>query len=69
VSTAFDGRAGLEFATSSDFDAIILDLMLPGLDGFEVARRLRKRQNQTPIWCLQRAMRSRILQSIRLGCR
>jgi DNA-binding response OmpR family regulator len=52
VSTAFDGRAGLEFATSSDFDAIILDLMLPGLDGFEVARRLRKRQNQTPILVL-----------------
>jgi DNA-binding response OmpR family regulator len=33
VSVAFDGRAGLGFATSSDFDAIVLDLMLPGLDG------------------------------------
>ena len=52
VSIAFDGRAGLEFATSSDFDATVLDLMLPGLDGFEVARRLRKRQNQTPILVL-----------------
>src|SRR6202165_1197536 len=52
VSIAFDGRAGLEFANSSDFDAIVLDLMLPGLDGFEVARRLRKRQNQTPILVL-----------------
>ena len=52
VSIAFDGRAGLEFATSSEFDAIVLDLMIPGLDGFEVARRLRKRQNQTPILVL-----------------
>jgi DNA-binding response OmpR family regulator len=52
VSVAFDGRAGLESATSSDFDAIVLDLMLPGLDGFEVARRLRRRQNQTPILVL-----------------
>jgi DNA-binding response OmpR family regulator len=52
VSIAFDGRAGLEFASSSDFDAIVLDLMLPGLDGFEVARRLRRRQNQTPILVL-----------------
>jgi DNA-binding response OmpR family regulator len=52
VSIAFDGRAGLEFATSSEFDAIVLDLMLPGMDGFEVARRLRRRQNETPILVL-----------------
>jgi DNA-binding response OmpR family regulator len=52
VSIAFDGRAGLEFATSAEFDAIVLDLMLPEMDGFEVARRLRKRQNQTPILVL-----------------
>ncbi len=52
VSIAFDGRDGLDFAMSSDFDAIILDLMLPGLDGFEVARRLRKRRNKTPILVL-----------------
>jgi DNA-binding response OmpR family regulator len=52
VCIAFDGRSGLEFAASLDFDAILLDLMLPGLDGFEVVRRLRKRQNQTPILVL-----------------
>src|SRR5216683_237122 len=52
VSVAFDGRTGLEYATSTDFDAIVLDLMLPGLDGFEVTRRLRKRKNQTPILVL-----------------
>jgi two-component system response regulator MprA len=52
VSIAFDGRSGLEFATSADFDAIVLDLMLPGLDGFEIVRRLRRRQNKTPILVL-----------------
>ena len=41
-----DGRAGLDMAASSQFDAIVLDVMLPGVDGFEVARRLRKGQNQ-----------------------
>jgi len=46
---AFDGRAALELAASSEFDVIVLDLMVPVLDGFEVTRRLRKSQNQTPI--------------------
>lgn len=52
VSLAFDGRSALEFAQMGEFDAIVLDLMLPGVDGFEVARRLRKSQNQTPILML-----------------
>src|SRR6266581_1332828 len=49
---AFDGRTALELAASSEFDVIVLDLMIPMLDGFEVARRLRKSQNQTPILVL-----------------
>lgn len=52
VSLAFDGRSALEFVQIGEFDAIVLDLMLPGLDGFEVARRLRRSQNQTPILML-----------------
>jgi DNA-binding response OmpR family regulator len=52
VSLAFDGRSGLELATSAEFDAIVLDLMLPEMDGFEVARRLRRNRNQTPILVL-----------------
>ena len=52
VCVAFDGRAGLESAMCTDFDSIVLDLMLPGLDGFEVVRRLRRRQNKTPILVL-----------------
>ena len=52
VETVHDGRAAIEMARGCDFDVIILDVMLPGLDGFEVARRLRKSQKQTPILML-----------------
>ncbi len=52
VSVALDGPTGLEFAEGSEFDVIVLDVMLPGIDGFEVARRLRARKNHTPILML-----------------
>jgi two-component system, OmpR family, response regulator MtrA len=42
VVTAMDGRQGLASARSGDFDAVILDVMLPYLDGFEVCREVRK---------------------------
>jgi len=42
VEKAFDGRTGLELAQSEKFDLIILDIMLPGLNGMEVLRRLRR---------------------------
>lgn len=52
VSSSADGRAGLDLAQSYQFDVIVLDWMLPGMDGAEVARRLRKRGNATPILML-----------------
>ena len=52
VSVAFEGREALDLADLGEFDAIVLDLMLPVVDGFEVARRLRKAGNQTPILML-----------------
>ncbi len=42
VITAVDGREGLARARSDGFDAVILDVMLPSLDGFEVCREIRK---------------------------
>lgn len=48
VEKAFDGREGLERALSEDFSLIILDVMLPQLNGLEVLRRIRK-EKQVPI--------------------
>ncbi|CAH1852667.1 MULTISPECIES: response regulator transcription factor [Convivina] len=48
VQTVDNGRDGLEMATKNDFDVILLDLMLPELNGLEVARRLRE-VKRTPI--------------------
>jgi DNA-binding response OmpR family regulator len=42
VVKAFDGRQGLELAESGGFDLMLLDIMLPGLNGLEVLRRLRR---------------------------
>ena len=48
VDIATDGRIGLERALSDDFELVILDLMLPGVDGFEICRQVRETKN-TPI--------------------
>ena len=42
IQKAADGRTGLELAASGNFDLILLDVMLPGLNGLEVLRRLRR---------------------------
>lgn len=49
VITAMDGAAGLSLALEEDPDLILLDLMLPRLDGFEVCRRLRESGRTTPV--------------------
>lgn len=51
VDTAENGEDGLEKAISSDYDAIVLDVMLPQLDGWTVLTRLR-REKQTPVLML-----------------
>ena len=52
VTVARDGVSATEIAEFCNFDVVLLDVMLPGLDGFEVARRLRRRRVQTPILML-----------------
>jgi DNA-binding response OmpR family regulator len=52
VTTAVDGFAGLESATTFDFDAILLDIGLPNRDGYELVRLLRDRGRSTPVMML-----------------
>jgi DNA-binding response OmpR family regulator len=52
VVLARDGREGFDVARCSGFDVIVLDVMLPGMDGRSVARKLRESGNQTPVLML-----------------
>jgi DNA-binding response OmpR family regulator len=52
VRSAADGVAGLELACTETFDLILLDVMMPGLDGFAVCRELRKRGRAMPVLML-----------------
>lgn len=52
VHSALSGEEGLARASTESFDAIVLDVMLPGMNGFEVARELRDRGVTTPILML-----------------
>jgi DNA-binding response OmpR family regulator len=52
VDLTFDGDKGLAKAEAEKYDLIILDLMLPGLDGLEICRRLRSKGGYTPILML-----------------
>lgn len=52
VDTAFDGMDGLYLAETNPYDVIILDWMLPGINGIEICKQLRSDQNSTPILML-----------------
>ena len=49
VDVEHDGEDGLNAALAFEYDAILLDVMLPSLDGFEVCRRLRAESRHTPV--------------------
>ena len=49
VYTALDGKKGLEVLDNVHIDLIILDLMLPGVDGYEFTKRVRKTEENLPI--------------------
>ena len=49
---AYDGITGLDYAESGIYDVVVLDVMLPGMNGFDVVRTMRKHKNQTPVLML-----------------
>lgn len=52
VTACFDGNSGLDEALTDSYDAILLDIMLPGIDGFEILKTLRLRKITTPVLLL-----------------
>lgn len=52
VSVARDGRTALELSAANAFDVILLDVMLPQMDGLQVAKQLRCREAETPVLML-----------------
>ncbi len=52
VDTADNGHDGIFLAESNPYDLIVLDIMIPGLDGIGVCRKLRKGNNDTPVLML-----------------
>jgi two-component system alkaline phosphatase synthesis response regulator PhoP len=52
ISSACNGKEALELASKNPFDLLILDLMLPGMNGMEICRRIRMSGNNTPILIL-----------------
>jgi DNA-binding response OmpR family regulator len=52
VDLAHDGQSGLDLALSDTYDIVILDLMLPGIDGLEICRQMRAEQITTPVLML-----------------
>lgn len=55
VSAAYDGKEGLRLAMSQEFQLIVLDILLPELNGFEVCKKLREAKINTPILMLTAA--------------
>lgn len=52
VDVAYNGDDGYDLASTEEYDEIILDLMLPGMDGIKITENLRKEKNHTPILIL-----------------
>ncbi|MGB5305775.1 MAG: response regulator transcription factor, partial [Gammaproteobacteria bacterium] len=68
VDSAADGPAGLEKALSGRFDLILLDVMLPGMDGFEICNRIRAQDRDQPVIMLTaKGSDADIIQGLTLG--
>lgn len=68
LSQAFDGETGREMALNEEFDLVILDIMLPGIDGFSIMRAIRKEKDVPVIFLTARTAEDDILHGYSLGC-
>ncbi|MEM7466375.1 MAG: response regulator transcription factor [Pseudomonadota bacterium] len=68
VETADDGAAGLHLALGGEFDLVLLDIMLPNMDGFEVCNRIRQRdRNQAIMMLTAKVAEEDIINGLKLG--
>ncbi len=68
ITSRDNGTDGLSTALSADFDAIILDIMLPGLDGFSVMRSIRAAKDVPVIFLTARGREEDVMYGYELGC-
>lgn len=52
IDTCFDGNDALDYIAGTEYDAIVLDIMLPGLDGISILKRIRAKKLKTPVLLL-----------------
>lgn len=52
VDVSYDGQDGYDLASTEEYDVIVLDVMLPGMDGVQICQKLRQENNHTPILML-----------------
>ena len=68
VDSCFDGDAAIDYLTLADYDGVIMDIMLPGMDGFQVLKKLRAAGKQTPVLFLSaRADTEDIVEGLDIG--
>ncbi|MBQ8781171.1 MAG: response regulator transcription factor [Oscillospiraceae bacterium] len=68
VVTAQDGSEGLELIRSEEFDLVLLDIMLPGVDGFTICREIRRTSIVPVLFLTARATEADVLHGYELGC-
>lgn len=68
IDVAEDGQTGLEMAYENNYDLLLLDVMLPEVDGFEICREIRKKSDVPIVFITARSEESDILNGYALGC-
>jgi DNA-binding response OmpR family regulator len=68
IDSAYDGETGVELAYETSYDLLMLDVMLPELDGFEICREVRRESDVPIMFITARAAQEDMLRGYALGC-